>query len=471
MTDLQIIDTPEAISDKYRYIKLLGEGSNGKTWQARNIIDGSIVAIKELKFSEAESLKSFELFKREAEVLKSLSIKGIPKFYESIFTQGENASCYLVQEFVSEKPILTCLEEGRKFTELETLKVLIQISLILEALHTQYSPPIIHRDIKPSNILCTVNENDKVSQAWLIDFGAVANPKMKSGGSTVAGTYGYMAPEQMIGECTTVSDIYAMGATALHMLTGKPPYEIQSDVFRLKYDEVLDEYAPNVSQGMKLLLSKLLEPVPEKRLQTATELTDVISKLLKGELVAFQEMFEEENNDNSETNSNNNSTSFQGGNSKDRISNRILSRIKNTKLVQKARNWISDDSWEKVTGTVIQKAKQLYDYSFTKYYYEFEYIYEVNSGLKKPKKLTYIGYITTNKYIEKDWDIPIPSSCVVLYRPDEPAINRLISINDMTFELLPLSKINNSASDMKDICADANRTELNALLDFILNND
>ena len=90
------IETPEILAFDYRYISLLGEGANGKTWKAKNRQTGQLVAIKALKLSQSENFKSFELFKREAEVLASVRIQGVPQFYQSVNTDEAGGDCFIV---------------------------------------------------------------------------------------------------------------------------------------------------------------------------------------------------------------------------------------------------------------------------------------------------------------------------------------------------------------------------------------
>ena len=256
MAEQEVVQTPSILAFDYTYLRLLGEGANGKTWLARTKRTGALVAIKEMKLSVMEDIKAFELFKREAETLKSLDVPGVPHFYESIFPERADETCYLVQEYVSFPSITEILNGIGQFSEADTLLIMERLAGTLLILQTQYTPPIIHRDIKPSNILCEKN-GDNVQLA-LIDFGAVANPQKRSGGSTIAGTFGYMAPEQLQGECSIQSDYYALGATAVHMLTGVSPYTMPSDVFKLEYKPTLDAKAPKTSREVIALLDYLL---------------------------------------------------------------------------------------------------------------------------------------------------------------------------------------------------------------------
>src|SRR4029077_3528800 len=96
---------------------------------------------------------------------------------------------------------------GRKLSELELRDVLARVLEILDYLHSRV-PPVIHRDIKPSNLIRAPD-----GTIALVDFGGVLDGARESGGSTIVGTFGYMAPEQLSGQVTPATDLYALGAT------------------------------------------------------------------------------------------------------------------------------------------------------------------------------------------------------------------------------------------------------------------
>lgn len=281
----QDLETPQRIAKQYRYIELLGEGANGNTYLADALGKGKRVAIKALKLHQSALFKSFELFKREAETLSSIHVRGVPRFYESILSDDVGSECYIIQEYVDAPSIQSYLDGGRVFSERETLWVMRKVVDILRNLHTQYSPPIIHRDIKPSNILCRLPEDTKEWEninPYLIDFGAVANAQSNSDKSTVAGTVGYMAPEQNFNECFPQTDLYALGATALHMLTGIAPYEMDFHTYALDYRKVLKEHAPKTSRHMRELLGRLLDYSYDKRPASALVVGMMIDRVLAG---------------------------------------------------------------------------------------------------------------------------------------------------------------------------------------------
>lgn len=299
--------TPNALTQRYTYIELVGAGAAGKTYKAYDKLTGEHVAIKALRGQV--DFKTRELFDREVETLKSIDVKGVPKFIDIVESPERADEVYLVQEFVDGVSLSALLDDAKSKAELsndetdrhaetsespksdsalldddkdkrvdvtidEALvkRFIVEIAGILDALQTQYTPPIIHRDIKPSNILFDV----KSDRFYLIDFGSVTNPQRKSLNSTIAGTQGYMAPEQLLGDATIQSDFYGLGATALHLATGVSPVDMQSDGFTLLYDKYIDPLKWNYL--VKVLIKRLLAPSPTDRPQSAREILEYFQK-------------------------------------------------------------------------------------------------------------------------------------------------------------------------------------------------
>ena len=192
------IATPEIMQRRYRFVRLIGEGSYAKTYLAVDRVSGAKVAVKQLK--TVGDFKSLDLFRREVETMKSVDIDGVPKYLDYIERSGSLDDYYLVQEYIDGQSLLEYIENlnknGKTVSEHIVWDFALRMLSILTSLETEYQPPIIHRDIKPSNILVTQD-----NAFYLIDFGAVANPERKSLNSTIAGTQGYMAPEQLRYPC------------------------------------------------------------------------------------------------------------------------------------------------------------------------------------------------------------------------------------------------------------------------------
>ena len=267
------IETPEILRRKYRFIRQIGEGANGITYLAVERVSGEKVAVKQLK--KVDDFKSFDLFRREVETMKSVDIDGVPKYIDYIERSGSLDDYYLVQEYIDGQSLLEYIENlnknGKTVSEHIVWDFALRMLSILTSLETEYQPPIIHRDIKPSNILVTQD-----NAFYLIDFGAVANPERKSLNSTIAGTQGYMAPEQLMGDCTVQSDYYGLGATMLHLLTGVAPYKIDNEGMKLLFEQVIDERAPKTSRRMREVLARLLAVKPEDRPKNCQELSNLV---------------------------------------------------------------------------------------------------------------------------------------------------------------------------------------------------
>ncbi len=399
----ELPETPAILAKEYRYMRLLGEGANGKTYLAINVNTGEQLAVKSLKLSQSENLKSYELFQREAEVLSSVQIDGVPLFHKSIVSDELGGECYIIQQFIDSPSILDALETGRIYTEVETLKLMRQVAVILNALHKEYVPPIIHRDIKPSNILCEIPKDGTMGKAYLIDFGAVANPQHKTGGSTVAGTYGYMPPEQMVGECTTASDMYSLGATALHMLTGVPPYKIEADVFKLKYEETIREHAPETSEYMIKLIGELLVTEALKRIDDAEVLLQKIDRVLEGR------------------------DPDEGANTADD------SAVNSEELQKLKDKYTRSSSWITTKGVLHARTFRIHEC------FEYTFMAKAKFGFFSRKDVFCCGLYPVKNldhiYADiKQKDLPLP--CTISYNPSNPRYNVLVSI-DLTSKNKP----------------------------------
>lgn len=278
--------TPDILSKRYTYTTLLGEGATGKTYRARDKLMGYDVAIKALRFHS--NLKTHELFRREAATLKSIRLQGVPMCHDIVENPDDIDEVYIIQDFIDGESLQSLIDLCKNMPHTEdiddpiieectkkqpivpiadVLRCMRDLVTILDGL-ASYNPPIIHRDIKPSNILYCNN------RYYLIDFGAVANPQRKSMNSTIAGTQGYMAPEQLIGDATIQSDFYGLGATVLHMITGISPVDIPTDGFERLYDSVLDQY--EVPSSLVELVKKLLAKSPTDRPKNAQEILDIL---------------------------------------------------------------------------------------------------------------------------------------------------------------------------------------------------
>lgn len=209
------------LQGKYRVLRIIGGGGMALVYRIEEIQPpGRIWALKELRSVSSSAEERAEIqrqFRQEAEMLARLDHHNLPKVVDYF---DESKRSYLVMEFIEGQSLEKLLETaGRGLPERSVLHYMIQICKVLGYLHQQ-KPPIIFRDMKPSNIMLSTDGVIK-----LIDFGIARTYKVGKQKDTVAmGSENYAPPEQWgKGQTDARSDIYALGATAYHLLTGSPP--------------------------------------------------------------------------------------------------------------------------------------------------------------------------------------------------------------------------------------------------------
>jgi serine/threonine protein kinase len=262
-------EPPRTVAGRYRIVQLLGRGSFGQTFLALDTAERDRrVALKRLHPEKSSSLKAFELFEREAAVLRSLRHHGIPAVYDSFHgTWDGTAAAYLVLEYIEGTSLAQLLRSGQRPGPVEVLQIFLGLLDILDYLHNRV-PPVLHRDIKPANILLRPG-----GAPVLVDFGSVRSVFLgpAEGGSTVVGTFGYMPFEQFMGQASPASDLYALGATFLHVLTGRPPSDFLTEANRIAVPEGLPAPEP-----LRPVIPRLIEPAPADRFQSARQVREAL---------------------------------------------------------------------------------------------------------------------------------------------------------------------------------------------------
>lgn len=259
----------DLVAERYRLISVLGQGGFGVTYTAEDIDTHQQFAIKQMSLKGMTNWKQLELFEREAQVLSQLEHPAIPNYIDYFQTDTEgDRYYYIVQELASGKSLAELVGQGWQATQVEVKQIALQVLEVLKYLHA-LTPPIIHRDIKPQNII----RNDD-GQIYLVDFGAVQNIYHSTMmGSTVVGTYGYMAPEHFQGKAIPATDLYSLGATLLFLLTHCSPADLPRKRLKIDFGSVV-KLDPAFADWLDLML----EPVVEDRFCSAQ---DAISVLLQ----------------------------------------------------------------------------------------------------------------------------------------------------------------------------------------------
>ncbi|MBT9544255.1 MAG: serine/threonine protein kinase [Candidatus Sericytochromatia bacterium] len=238
------------------------------TAEAQNTETGQTVVLKELSLDKLLSWKVLELFEREMATLRQLNHPHLPTYLDTFQRETDKETyLYLVCTWAEGQSLQAALESGWKPDAQEIRQIAQQILGLLVHLHS-FNPPIIHRDIKPGNLIL-----DSQDQIHLVDLGSVQGVLNPDGGSTVVGTFGYMPPEQFSGKTLPASDLYALGATLLHLLTGKDPAELPRKGMKIQFPPELQ-----LDKSLKNWLDQLLAPEVENRYQTATQALDALEQ-------------------------------------------------------------------------------------------------------------------------------------------------------------------------------------------------
>jgi WD40 repeat protein/tRNA A-37 threonylcarbamoyl transferase component Bud32 len=266
------------VSDRYQALELIGQGGFGRTFLAIDQATGAKEAepkevepafcvIKQLlpRAIGLDEAQAAQLFQRETELLRELGQHPqIPQLLDQI----ESAeSLYLIQEYIAGRNLEVILTQEQPFGEPQIWELLADILPVLEFVHDRQ---VIHRDIKPENILRPVaNTPAAGSKLVLVDFGAskYTTETVLARTGTVIGSAGYVAPEQAMGKALFASDLYSLGVTCLHLLTGLHPF----DLYSVSQDAwVWRQYLPEpISSQLRQVLDKLVQRPVNQRYQTA----------------------------------------------------------------------------------------------------------------------------------------------------------------------------------------------------------
>ena len=257
--------TKDLRDGRYVLMAPLGQGSQGTTWDAVDKREGRPVAVKAFDVRGAREWKDVELAEREARVLSELRHPLLPRYIEHFEDAGV---LYLVMEKVHGTPLSVLQKQGPRMSEKDVMRFLHDADQALVYLHGR-TPPVIHRDLKPSNVIRRTDG----SYAF-VDFGAVREHLRSEGGSTVVGTFGYMAPEQFQGRAGPASDVYSIGATAIAMITGVEPEKLPHRGLSIDVAAAVDKM---VSPRIRDALVQMLEPDPDKRATRIGALLDRVS--------------------------------------------------------------------------------------------------------------------------------------------------------------------------------------------------
>ncbi len=250
------------IDGKYEILKLIGKGGMSEVYLAMDKNLNKQWAVKEIK-RQARNKNNEVIVQSaiaEANMMKKLDHPCLPRIVDIIHRDDV---IYVVMDYIEGEPLNKVLDRYGAQTQDIVIEWAEDLCGVLDYLHAQ-NPPIIYRDMKPANIMLQPNGNIK-----LIDFGIAREYKEQNLEDTVSlGTKGYAAPEQFGGKGQTDrrTDIYCLGVTLYHLLTGKNPCEPPYEIYPIRY------WNPELSAGLENIILKCTQLNPNDRFDSCAEL-------------------------------------------------------------------------------------------------------------------------------------------------------------------------------------------------------
>ena len=254
---------------RYYLIRVIKTGGQAVIYEAIDDNANRSYAIKEIVLPQDQG-RAGEAFQRcalEARLLATLSHPGIPRFYTCLIERGR---VYIVMDLVRGIDLEDLVRQRGTLSERSVLSIASQVCDVLQYLHTQETP-VIFRDVKPSNIMY-----DSHGLVSMIDFGIARLTSSQSG--HIMGTPGYAPPEQYRGDVSPASDIYALGATMHHLLSGRDPRGQKPFEF-----PPLKQLMPKISEQTAAIVHHALQIAPHERFFNVLEMRTAIRTILRGE--------------------------------------------------------------------------------------------------------------------------------------------------------------------------------------------
>ena len=267
-----MLQSQQVLQQRYQIQQKLGRTAAGRqTWLAIDLLLNERVIVKLLAFNPQMDWEELKLFEREALVLQALAHPYIPRYRDCFSLERQRFDGVpwfgLVQDYIPGYSLQELLEGGKHFTEKQVQIIANRVLQILMYLH-ELSPPVLHRDIKPSNLILG---NDRY--IYLVDFGAVQAQAAVTGVTfTVVGTSGYAPLEQFWGRAVAASDLYALGATLIHLVTGVNPQDLPIRDSRIQFRDRLSLESSFVSW-----LEMMTEITLEKRFSSARQALEALN--------------------------------------------------------------------------------------------------------------------------------------------------------------------------------------------------
>lgn len=275
------LDGGTVLNGRYEIARRIGGGGMGAVYLAkdRNLGDASR-AVKEMveaHLDPNQHEKAIGDFKRESLLLTSLEHPSIPTIYDYFYDESLGRF-YLVMKYISGGDLSSRLRNapGGRIDEKTVTDWAMQIADVLHYLHTR-PKQIIYRDLKPANLMIDGNSG----RVMLIDFGIARWVKLEEKGVTAVGTMGYAPPELFAGRVEPRSDVYSLGATMFHLLTGSDPQDNPLLIFDFAKNPRPRQITPSLSSEVEQILMRSVEYKLEDRFVSAGEMRDALATHLE----------------------------------------------------------------------------------------------------------------------------------------------------------------------------------------------
>lgn len=265
------------LNARYEIVRRIGGGGMGAVYLAKDRHLGDAPrAVKEMiesHIDDAQHAKAIGDFRRESLLLTSLEHSSIPTIYDYFYEEA-SGRFYLVMKYISGGDFASRLRNapGGRIDEKTVTEWSVQVADVLEYLHNR-RPQIIYRDLKPANLMIDGNSG----RVMIIDFGIARWVNKEDKGVTAVGTMGYAPPELFSGNVETRSDLYSLGATMFHLLTGSDPQDNPLLIFDFTKNPRPRQINPAISSEMERILMRAVEYKPEKRFRSAAEMRDALA--------------------------------------------------------------------------------------------------------------------------------------------------------------------------------------------------
>ncbi len=253
------------VADRFELLDVVAEGGMGTVYRARDHELDDVVALKMLRSDVAAGPRALDLFRQEVKLARRVTHRNVARIYEL----GEHAGRhFLTMEYIQGEPLSATL---RAHGRLSASLAMYVLAAVCEALDAAHAVGVVHRDIKPSNVLIASD-----GRVVLTDFGLARSGYSVDVGLAV-GTPAYMAPEQVRGgKITPATDVYALGAMAFELLTGKKPWGGNSltEIACARLDQPPPDprhVVQSVPESMALAVMRCMEPIPEARFGSIRE--------------------------------------------------------------------------------------------------------------------------------------------------------------------------------------------------------